>query len=140
MTLKEHYQSAHAGLPQRFQCSECDPGDDDGKFLSLVGARKHYRLVHKNRPHTCFVCKDTFTRDTALHLHIANTHPDIVGVPGRPDEPLQCLHCHFMFTDHMERVAHTRYNHMVETIDITSTDLDEVCYILSLNAAFKILF
>ena len=26
----------------------------------------------------------------------------------------------------MERVAHTRFSHMVETIDITSTELEEV--------------
>ena len=31
-----------------------------------------------------------------------------------------------MFPDHMERVAHTRFSHMVETIDITSTELEEV--------------
>jgi len=124
-SLLDHYKIAHAGIQQRFQCSECDLGET-GKFLSLAGARKHYRLVHKNRPHTCWVCKDTYTRDTALHIHISNVHPDVVGVPATQGEPVQCLHCHAVFADHMERVAHTRYNHMVETIDITSTDLDEV--------------
>jgi len=124
-SLTEHYQIAHSSMQQRFQCSECDLGEV-GKFLSLPGARKHYRLVHKNRPHTCWVCKDTYTRDTALHIHISNVHPDVVGVPATQGEPVQCLHCHAVFADHMERVAHTRYNHMVETIDITSTDLDEV--------------
>ena len=125
-SLKEHYLSAHPGMEQRFQCSECDLGET-GKFISLAGARKHYRLVHKNRPHTCWVCKDTYTRDIALHVHISNVHPDVVGVPAAQGELVQCLHCHAVFGDHMERVAHTRYNHMVETIDITSTDLDEVC-------------
>ena len=61
-----------------------------------------------------------------MHVHISNVHPDVVGVPAAQGELVQCLHCHAVFGDHMERVAHTRYNHMVETIDITSTDLDEV--------------
>jgi len=124
-SLQQHYRIAHPSMEQRFQCSECDLGET-GKFLSLTGARKHYRLVHKNRPHTCWVCKDTYTRDIALHVHISNVHPDVVGVPAAQGEIVQCLHCHAVFGDHMERVAHTRYNHMVETIDITSTDLDEV--------------
>lgn len=124
-TLADHFKIVHPGVQQRFQCSECDLSDSE-KFLSLYGARKHYRLVHKNRPHTCWVCKDTYTRDTALHIHISNMHPDVVGVPSQQGEPVQCLHCHAVFSDHMERITHTRYNHMVETIDITSTDLDEV--------------
>ena len=77
----------------------------------------------------------TFKPLVALHVHISNVHPDVVGVPAAQGELVQCLHCHAVFGDHMERVAHTRYNHMVETIDITSTDLDEVSledYILCL--------
>ena len=59
-----------------------------------------------------------------MHAHLASDHPDVVG--EEEDGAVQCLHCSQVFPSHMERVSHTRYCHMVETIDITSTELDEV--------------
>merc|ERR1712013_909999 len=94
------------------------------RFLTLEGARRHYRQVHQGRPHVCWACKQSFGKEVALHAHLASDHPDVVG--EEEDGAVQCLHCSQVFPSHMERVSHTRYCHMVETIDITSTELDEV--------------
>jgi KRAB domain-containing zinc finger protein len=125
--LAAHLAEVHAGLEARYQCSECSTAGPGGqhRFLSLETARRHYRRAHRGRPHTCWVCKENFGKEEALHLHLGEAHPEVVGQDG--DEcPVQCRYCTDVFPDHMERVGHTRYCHMVETIDITSTELDEV--------------
>ena len=122
--LAEHFAAEHPGEQQRFQCSDCDPVVGV-RLLSLAGARQHYRQAHPGRPHTCWVCREaSFGRAEALHSHLASQHRQEVGEPG--PGPLPCLHCPATFPTHMERVVHTRHAHMVDTIDITSTDLDEV--------------
>ena len=124
-TMSEHFATAHQDAEQRFQCSECNGvvGEQE-RFLTLEGARRHYRQVHTSRPHTCWACKQSFGKEAALHLHLASAHPEVVG--EEEEGAVQCLHCTQVFPSHTERVSHTRYYHMVETIDITSTELDEV--------------
>ena len=126
-SLAAHFAAAHSGAAARYQCSECSGGQDGAqeRFLTLEGARRHYRWAHRARPHTCYVCKtQSFGREAALHLHLATEHSDVVGEEG--EVPAQCRYCSLVLPSHMERVAHTRHQHMVETIDITSTELDEV--------------
>lgn len=126
-SLAAHFAAAHGGAVPRYQCSECSgaPEGAQERFLSLEGARRHYRWAHRARPHTCYVCKtQSFGREAALHLHLATEHSDVVGEEG--EEPPQCRYCSLVLPSHMERVAHTRHEHMVETIDITNTELDEV--------------
>ena len=130
-TLSSHFATAHQDSEQRFQCSECSgTGGEQERFLTLEGARRHYRQVHQGRPHVCWACKQSFGKEVALHAHLASDHPDVVG--EEEDGAVQCLHCSQVFPSHMERVSHTRYCHMVETIDITSTELDEVFEFLPL--------
>ena len=82
----------------------------------------HTLQAHRGRPHTCWVCKDTYTRDAALHDHIASCHQDVVGQTPAAGETAPCRYCSLVCSSQAERVAHTRHNHMVESIDITSTD------------------
>ena len=128
MTLSQHFSIVHADQEQRFQCSDCEPAlPSSVKFLTLAGARKHYRMVHTNRSLICWICKDNHASDSDLHSHLASHHPDVVGEAS--DEAggcVPCLHCTSVFSSHMERVEHTRFNHLVQSIDITTTDLDEV--------------
>ena len=131
-TLSAHFAAAHKDMEQRFQCSECSGATgEQERFLTLEGARRHYRQVHHSRPHTCWACKQSFGKETALHLHLASAHPEVVG--EEEQGAVQCLHCTQVFPSHTERVSHTRYYHMVETIDITSTELDEVLDFLPLE-------
>lgn len=129
MTLSQHFSVSHAGQEQRFQCSDCDPALPSSiKFLTLAGARKHYRQVHTNRSLICWICKDNHGSDAELHSHLTSQHPDVVGEVGDEADGgcFPCLHCSSVFSSHAERVEHTRYHHLVQSIDITTTDLDEV--------------
>merc|ERR1719474_2202569 len=118
----------HYGREQRFQCSECDPSSPTNvKFLTLAGARKHYHMCHSNRSLICWICKDSHSSEDQLHAHLTSRHADLVGV--QDDEVhgiVSCLHCSLVFGSHIERVKHTRFMHLVESIDITTTDLEEV--------------
>ena len=117
-----------ASFIRRFQCSDCNPDSPTNvRFLSVAGARRHYRESHHNRPLICWVCKGNHASEAALLAHLAAQHPDVVG--GAEDEAqgcVVCLHCPSVFSTHAQRVEHTRHAHLVETIDITTTDLDEV--------------
>jgi len=120
-TLQEHFKAGHNDEEARYQCSECEQ-----RMLSLEGCRRHYRQAHRGRPHTCWICKETFTRDTALHFHLGEAHQDVVGeAPGEGDTA-PCKYCSQECVSQEERISHTRHTHMVESIDITGTDLEEV--------------
>ena len=124
-TLLQHFNVRHPGQEQRFQCSDCPP-ESSPKLLTLEGARRHYRQLHTSRSYICWVCKDTHTTEADLHHHLSHLHPDVVGAADEQElGPVACLHCSSIFASHMERVAHTRLSHMIESIDITS-DLEEV--------------
>ena len=99
---------------------------DQVKFLSLAGARRHYRQVHTNKPFLCWLCKENQSSDAALHAHLCSAHPDIVGRGAAGQSCVPCLHCPTVCASHDERVEHTRHAHLVESIDITTTDLEEV--------------
>ena len=128
MSLSQHFDLMHPGEERRFQCSACDPEcGDNVKFLSLAGARRHYRRVHSNMSLTCAVCKDHHSTQASLHAHLSSAHPEVVGVArGSGQGCVPCLHCSTICSSHSERVEHTRHAHLVESIDITSTDLNEV--------------
>ena len=125
-TLLQHFNVGHPGEEQRFQCSDCHP-HTGLKLLSLAGARRHYRQQHTSRSYICWVCKENQNTESDLHQHLSQAHPEVVGVAD-PHElgPVTCLHCSSLFSTHMERVAHTRLQHLLQSIDITTTDLDEV--------------
>ena len=126
-SLSEHFDLMHPGEERRFQCSDCDPATGDNvKFLSLAGARRHYRQAHHNRPLICWVCKDNQSSEASLHAHLCSAHPDVVGRGAEGQGCVPCLHCPTVCASHAERVEHTRHAHLVESIDITTTDLDEV--------------
>ena len=126
MTLVQHFNTSHPGQEQRFQCSDCPP-QSGPKLLSLEGARRHYRQLHTSRSYICWVCKETHTTESDLHHHLSQLHPEVVGSAEEQElGPVACLHCSSLFSSHMERVAHTRLSHLIESIDITTTDLDEV--------------
>ena len=126
-SLSEHFDLMHPGEERLFQCSDCDPGASDHvKFLSLAGARRHYRQVHTNKPFLCWLCKENQSSDAALHAHLCSAHPDIVGRGAAGQSCVPCLHCPTVCASHDERVEHTRHAHLVESIDITTTDLEEV--------------
>ena len=124
-SLSEHFDLMHPGEERRFQCSDCDPVTGD-KFLSLAGARRHYRQVHTNRPLICWVCKDNQSSEASLHAHLSSAHSEVVGRGAEDQGCVPCLHCPTVCASHAERVEHTRHAHLVESIDITTTDLDEV--------------
>ena len=78
----------------------------------------------------CWICKDSHSSEDELHTHLTKRHADLVGV--QDDEVhgiVSCHHCSTVFGSHAERVKHTRFTHLVESIDITTTDLEEVCII-----------
>ena len=172
-TLVSHFASVHPGQEARFQCSECSggaggeqelsaggAGGEQERFLSLAGARRHYRLQHKSRPHVCWICKESFAREEVLHLHLVSSHVEVTafltapsGAPGGGSQRARCSAVQVLrgslTRPHAEGRAHQvlhpvvsvckegsaeiiayRHSHMVETIDITSTDLDEVSILL----------
>ena len=137
-TLLQHFNVRHPGQEQRFQCSDCPP-ESSPKLLTLEGARRHYRQLHTSRSYICWVCKDTHTTEADLHHHLSHLHPDVVGAAEEQElGPVACLHCSSLFASHMERVAHTRLSHMIESIDITS-DLEEVkCFLIFLLVTDKL--
>ena len=100
-TLVSHFAAEHSGSEPRYQCSECSGGGGTERFLSLEGARRHYRQTHRGRPHTCWVCKESFGQESALHLHLAAAHSEVVGSGGE-EGPVQCRYgCCSAGTDHL---------------------------------------
>jgi hypothetical protein len=50
--LQVHLKETHADFVALFQCLECNV-----KEYTLIAARKHYRLEHRDKPFTCQICK-----------------------------------------------------------------------------------
>jgi len=122
--MPAHLAQAHSGVNPRFQCSECE-----FKLITLQGCRKHYRMVHRGAPLTCVLCKETFSKEFMFHQHLASFHTEALGPPTNPPLPVHCKFCDASFPVYMEMIIHARYSHLVQTIDITSTQLEEVTMI-----------
>jgi len=124
-SVSEHLMSVHeTGVP-RFQCSECEI-----RLITLQGCRRHYRQMHRGTPITCIICKETFSSDGVFHEHLASNHQQILGPPPvNNGEQAVCRYCGGKFMLYQELVIHIRFNHLLETIDISSTELEEVTMI-----------
>ena len=117
-SLSDHFSQSHPGQQQRFQCSDCD-----SRFISLLGARRHHHQHHKSS--ICQVCKETLNTEADLITHLCKVHQDVVGGEDEKGR-LKCPHCPEEFQHHTDRVQHVRFKHLVESIDISTTDLEEV--------------
>eukprot|EP00088_Acartia_fossae_P032909 TRINITY_DN3367_c0_g1_i9.p1 TRINITY_DN3367_c0_g1~~TRINITY_DN3367_c0_g1_i9.p1 ORF type:complete len:1030 (-),score=197.59 TRINITY_DN3367_c0_g1_i9:78-3167(-) len=125
-SLGDHLVEHHDTEVPRFQCSECET-----RLISLQGCRRHYRQCHRGTPMTCILCKETFSTDSQLHSHLASCHQEIIG--AQPEQgsgnSQTCRYCETSFSLYEELVIHVRFNHLLETIDISSTELEEVTMI-----------
>lgn len=105
-----------------FQCMDCD-----NRETSLVSARKHFRQVHQDKPFTCNLCKNSFVKESDLHLHLIEEHAETVGGNSLDDGlPQPCTFCGMKFKKSSLRLRHTRYMHLTDTIDIRDTSDKEV--------------
>jgi len=125
VSLDEHLIDQHGSQVAKFQCSECE-----AKLVSLQGCRRHYRKEHCGTATTCILCKQTFSTDQIFHQHLVSMHQSVLGPASvSPGQPVQCRYCGSSFGLYMELVIHIRFNHLIETIDIGSTELEEVTMI-----------
>ena len=70
-SLKSHplFQGASMVGPGRFQCGECFKSFRNNAHL------KRHAVVHtREKPYTCELCQDRFTRPESLKRHLKNVH------------------------------------------------------------------
>ena len=119
-----HMREAHTNPIDSavFQCMDCD-----NRETTLVSARKHFRQVHQDKPFTCNICKNSFVKESGLHLHLVEEHAETVGGTSLDDGlPQACAFCGMKFKKASLRLRHTRYMHLTDTIDIRDTSDKEV--------------
>ena len=69
----------------------------------------NFRMEHREKPFTCFICKAVFEKETAIHLHLAESHADVVGSAGVNDNTdTPCSFCRKRFLKGSLRLRHTR--------------------------------
>eukprot|EP00092_Neocalanus_flemingeri_P006302 GFUD01006779.1.p1 GENE.GFUD01006779.1~~GFUD01006779.1.p1 ORF type:complete len:851 (+),score=149.67 GFUD01006779.1:1228-3780(+) len=119
--LQSHIKNIHGEDYTRFQCTSCGL-----KVTTLFGARKHYRVEHKDKPFSCNVCKKVFSKEGSLHAHLNKYHPKLcaeVTESGRVEYP--CAFCGKVYNKQVSRLRHMRFAHLVESIDVSNIQ-DEV--------------
>ena len=65
--LKEHYQSAHAGV--KYECQQCDY-----KATTRSSLQRHPKSVHDGIKYLCQHCDYKATRKTILNTHMKSVH------------------------------------------------------------------
>lgn len=110
-----HHHILNEHTKEVFKCSECDV-----RKTSLLEARKHFRQQHPEKPFNCPQCHTTLEKEEELHKHLAQEHKETLGSIGIKEDNAEhpCMYCGQTFSKALDRVRHTRFMHLVESIEV----------------------